>query len=207
METSNRYLPLDVFRGLTIALMILVNTPGSWAYVYSPLRHAEWHGCTLTDLVFPFFLFAAGVSLFFSLEGQPGPKALLRIGRSQLLQFRDDVDDRDRDRRWRHRRARRGRRCAGRLRGRRLRDGRGLRFLAESKLVENLAEQAHGNSLLCCGPGRGARAEYTSHAPARQPEMSPMLMGRMFLMAGLVDAVPMIGVGIGLYLLFVRAAG
>mgnify|MGYP000858006208 CR=1 FL=1 len=87
METSHRYLPLDVFRGLTIALMILVNTPGSWEHVYSPLRHAPWHGCTLTDLVFPFFLFAAGVSLFFSLEGQPGPKALLRIVRRVILIF------------------------------------------------------------------------------------------------------------------------
>ena len=66
MEASNRHLPLDVLRGMTIALMILVNTPGSWQYVYAPLRHAGWHGCTLTDLVFPFFLFAVGVSLSFS---------------------------------------------------------------------------------------------------------------------------------------------
>ena len=66
MEQSNRYLALDVLRGMTIALMILVNTPGSWQYVYPPLGHAEWHGCTPTDLVFPFFLFVVGVSLFFS---------------------------------------------------------------------------------------------------------------------------------------------
>lgn len=57
---------LDAFRGFTIAAMILVNTPGSWSYVYAPLRHADWNGCTPTDLVFPFFLFIIGVSLWFS---------------------------------------------------------------------------------------------------------------------------------------------
>ncbi|MCH7612030.1 MAG: hypothetical protein IIB95_14175 [Candidatus Marinimicrobia bacterium] len=66
MNKSQRYFALDVFRGMTIALMILVNTPGSWAYVYAPLRHAKWHGCTLTDLVFPFFLFIVGASMRFS---------------------------------------------------------------------------------------------------------------------------------------------
>lgn len=65
---NERLFALDAFRGLTIALMILVNTPGSWAYVYSPLRHAKWHGCTLTDLVFPFFLFIVGVAMRFSLK-------------------------------------------------------------------------------------------------------------------------------------------
>ena len=63
---SDRLLALDAFRGLTIAFMIIVNTPGSWAYVYGPLRHAEWHGCTPTDLVFPFFLFIVGVAMRFS---------------------------------------------------------------------------------------------------------------------------------------------
>lgn len=61
---------LDVFRGMTISLMILVNTPGSWSYVYAPLRHASWHGCTPTDLVFPFFLQIVGISLWFSLKKQ-----------------------------------------------------------------------------------------------------------------------------------------
>jgi len=51
---------------LAVAGMILVNNPGSWAYVYAPLRHAEWHGATPTDLVFPFFLFGIGVSMSFS---------------------------------------------------------------------------------------------------------------------------------------------
>lgn len=63
-----RYLALDAFRGITIALMILVNTPGSWSHVYAPLLHAKWHGCTLTDLVFPFFLFIIGSAMFFSFK-------------------------------------------------------------------------------------------------------------------------------------------
>jgi len=64
---SSRFLSLDVFRGMTIAGMILVNTPGSWEFVYAPLRHAPWDGCTPTDLVFPFFLFAVGNALSFSI--------------------------------------------------------------------------------------------------------------------------------------------
>lgn len=62
---NQRYLSLDVFRGLTVAFMILVNNPGSWSHVYAPLRHAQWHGLTPTDLVFPFFLFAVGNALAF----------------------------------------------------------------------------------------------------------------------------------------------
>lgn len=61
--TSERLISLDVFRGLTVALMILVNNPGSWAHIHPPLRHAAWHGWTPTDLVFPFFLFAVGVAI------------------------------------------------------------------------------------------------------------------------------------------------
>jgi predicted acyltransferase len=90
MEQSDRYLALDVLRGMTIALMILVNTPGSWQYVYAPLRHAEWQGCTPADLVFPFFLFVVGVSLFFSLVKYPiklNKESLLRVGRRTLLIF------------------------------------------------------------------------------------------------------------------------
>ena len=63
---SERLVSLDAFRGLTIASMILVNNPGSWAYVYSPLAHAEWHGWTPTDLIFPYFLFIVGVAIPFS---------------------------------------------------------------------------------------------------------------------------------------------
>jgi predicted acyltransferase len=61
-----RFLSLDVFRGLTVAGMILVNNPGNWLFVFAPLRHASWNGCTPTDLVFPFFLFAVGNALAFS---------------------------------------------------------------------------------------------------------------------------------------------
>ncbi len=57
---------LDVFRGATIAAMILVNDPGSWGHIYPPLEHAEWNGWTPTDLIFPFFLFIVGVSLTLS---------------------------------------------------------------------------------------------------------------------------------------------
>lgn len=66
--TTSRFLSLDVFRGMTVAGMILVNTPGSWSYVFAPLRHAPWNGCTPTDLVFPFFLFAVGNALSFSIS-------------------------------------------------------------------------------------------------------------------------------------------
>ena len=60
---SGRLRSLDIFRGATIAGMIVVNTPGDWSNVYAPLLHAEWHGWTPTDLVFPFFLFAVGVAI------------------------------------------------------------------------------------------------------------------------------------------------
>jgi predicted acyltransferase len=60
---SKRLLSLDVFRGLTIAAMILVNNPATWSHIYAPLRHAEWNGITPTDLIFPFFLFIVGVSI------------------------------------------------------------------------------------------------------------------------------------------------
>ena len=60
-----RYYSLDVFRGATVALMILVNNPGSWTNIYAPFEHATWHGCTPTDLVFPFFLFAVGNAMAF----------------------------------------------------------------------------------------------------------------------------------------------
>jgi predicted acyltransferase len=62
-----RLLSLDVFRGLTVAAMILVNNPGSWSTIYAPLKHAEWNGCTPTDLIFPFFLFIVGVSISYAL--------------------------------------------------------------------------------------------------------------------------------------------
>src|SRR5689334_18304020 len=63
---SGRMVSLDVFRGITIAGMTLVNNPGTWNNIYWPLEHAEWDGWTPTDLIFPFFLFIVGVSLTFS---------------------------------------------------------------------------------------------------------------------------------------------
>ncbi|WP_049631708.1 acyltransferase family protein [Cellvibrio sp. pealriver] len=66
LTSSTRYLALDALRGLTIAMMILVNTPGSWEFIYPPFAHADWNGCTPTDLVFPFFLFVVGSAMYFS---------------------------------------------------------------------------------------------------------------------------------------------
>lgn len=66
--SSKRYLSLDVLRGLTIALMVVVNTPGSWSTIYAPFEHAPWHGFTPTDLVFPTFLFVVGNAMSFSLK-------------------------------------------------------------------------------------------------------------------------------------------
>lgn len=60
---ATRLVSLDVFRGITIAGMVLVNNPGTWAHIYWPLQHAQWHGWTPTDLVFPFFLFIVGVAI------------------------------------------------------------------------------------------------------------------------------------------------
>ena len=62
---NQRFYSLDVFRGATVCLMILVNNPGSWTHIYPPLKHASWHGLTPTDLVFPFFLFAVGNAMAF----------------------------------------------------------------------------------------------------------------------------------------------
>ncbi|MEM8927186.1 MAG: heparan-alpha-glucosaminide N-acetyltransferase domain-containing protein [Bacteroidota bacterium] len=67
---KNRILSVDIFRGMTIVLMILVNTPGTWSNVYAPLLHAEWHGYTPTDLVFPFFLFIVGTSIVFAYQNK-----------------------------------------------------------------------------------------------------------------------------------------
>ena len=65
-----RLLSLDVFRGMTVAGMLLVNNPGSWASIYPPLEHAEWNGWTPTDLICPFFLFLAGITTHLSLSAR-----------------------------------------------------------------------------------------------------------------------------------------
>lgn len=79
-EAEQRMVSLDVFRGLTIAAMILVNNPGTWKAVYAPLRHADWNGWTPTDLVFPFFLFIVGLAMTLSFvrrEAQGDSKMVL----------------------------------------------------------------------------------------------------------------------------------
>ncbi len=72
---KERIISVDIFRGLTIVLMILVNTPGTWSHVYAPFLHAKWHGYTSTDLVFPFFLFIVGTSIAFSYNNKKATKA------------------------------------------------------------------------------------------------------------------------------------
>ncbi len=72
---KNRILSVDIFRGATIILMILVNTPGTWSNVYAPLLHAKWHGYTPTDLVFPFFLFIVGTSIAFAYQSKKADAA------------------------------------------------------------------------------------------------------------------------------------
>jgi predicted acyltransferase len=89
-SSGSRLVSLDIFRGLTVAFMIIVNTPGSWDYVYPPLRHAKWHGCTPTDLVFPFFLFIVGVSMWYSFKKyghEINGGSILRIIRRMITIF------------------------------------------------------------------------------------------------------------------------
>ncbi len=89
-KSSSRLVSLDIFRGLTVAFMIIVNTPGSWQYVYPPLRHAKWNGCTPTDLVFPFFLFIVGISTYYSLKkygNEINSSSILRIFRRMVTIF------------------------------------------------------------------------------------------------------------------------
>lgn len=90
-KINSRLLSLDVFRGLTIVLMILVNSPGNQT-AYSWLNHSAWNGCSLADLVFPFFLFIVGVSLVFSLSKSlkqeiPKSRLLLKVFQRTLIIF------------------------------------------------------------------------------------------------------------------------
>jgi predicted acyltransferase len=70
VNPNERLLSLDVFRGMTVAGMLLVNQPGDWSNIYPPLAHAAWHGWTPTDLIFPFFLFIVGVTTHLSLQAR-----------------------------------------------------------------------------------------------------------------------------------------
>lgn len=92
VQAAGRMAALDVFRGITIAGMILVNNPGSWEAIHPPLEHAAWHGWTPTDLVFPFFLFIVGVSITLALarraaEGGRKRDLYLKIVRRTLIIF------------------------------------------------------------------------------------------------------------------------
>lgn len=89
---TGRLMSLDVFRGATIASMMLVNNPGSWSAVYPPLLHAPWHGWTFTDVIFPFFLWIVGVAIPLSMcrrldEGQPRAQLFVKILRRALILF------------------------------------------------------------------------------------------------------------------------
>lgn len=90
-KTQNkRLLAVDILRGITIAGMLLVNNPGSWGHLFAPLKHAEWMGLTPTDLVFPFFMFVMGVSMFFSLrkfDFKPSGSVLWKITRRTIVLF------------------------------------------------------------------------------------------------------------------------
>lgn len=89
-STSSRNLSIDVLRGLTLALMIVVNTPGNWGTQYAPLVHAAWHGYSLTDLVFPSFLFVVGCALRLSMKklaGMENASFLRTVGKRGALIF------------------------------------------------------------------------------------------------------------------------
>lgn len=89
-QQSSRLLSLDVLRGITIAGMIMVNNPGSWSYVYTPLGHAQWNGLTPTDLVFPFFMFIMGISTYISLRKfgfKPDKKTIFKIIKRTVVIF------------------------------------------------------------------------------------------------------------------------
>ena len=83
--SHERLLSLDVFRGLTIAGMLLVNNPGTWEHIYAPLEHAPWNGWTPTDLIFPFFLFIAGITTHLSLSSRRARGDSERAIRNQII--------------------------------------------------------------------------------------------------------------------------
>ncbi|MBD5781291.1 DUF1624 domain-containing protein [Pelagicoccus sp. NFK12] len=84
-RSRERLLSLDALRGFTIIGMIVVNSPGSWGHVYAPLLHAPWHGVTVTDMVFPFFLFFVGVSIALAYVGKSQRKAERRSAYGKIL--------------------------------------------------------------------------------------------------------------------------
>ena len=89
MTAVKRFVPLDVLRGITIALMCMANNPGTWKHVFSPLRHSPWTGCTLADMIYPTFVFCMGCAMAFSFRkyAQGGAGAYLKVLRRGLLIF------------------------------------------------------------------------------------------------------------------------
>jgi Uncharacterized conserved protein len=89
-QRTQRFVALDVFRGITVCLMIIVNTPGNFVKVFAPLSHAEWNGCTAADLVFPSFLFVVGAAISFVMsrwESEPMEKVLFKIFKRTVIIF------------------------------------------------------------------------------------------------------------------------
>ena len=89
-HAASRLTSLDALRGITVATMLLVNNPGSWSHIHAPFEHAAWNGCTLADLVFPFFLFTVGASMAFSFpralaRGESRTSVLLRAAKRGLI--------------------------------------------------------------------------------------------------------------------------
>ncbi len=85
VASHERLKALDVFRGITVAFMFIVNNPGNWDSVYPAFLHSEWHGCTAADLVFPFFLFIVGVTSFLSLQARQAKGVTSGVLRAQIL--------------------------------------------------------------------------------------------------------------------------
>src|SRR5215469_11457077 len=89
-QTNSRFIALDVFRGMTICFMIIVNTPGDYSKVFTPLDHALWNGCTPTDLVFPSFLFVVGNAISFVInrwKTETTGKVLFKIFKRTVIIF------------------------------------------------------------------------------------------------------------------------
>ncbi len=92
INPNNRIIALDAFRGFTVAGMMIVNNPGSWNYLYPPLGHAEWHGVTPTDFIFPFFLFIVGISITLAYTkrltiGTPRNEMIIKILKRSAIIF------------------------------------------------------------------------------------------------------------------------
>ncbi len=90
VQKSSRFVALDVFRGMTVAFMIIVNTPGSYTKIFAPFDHALWHGFTAADLVFPSFLFVVGAAISFVMkrwDTQSASKVLLKILKRTIIIF------------------------------------------------------------------------------------------------------------------------